>query len=65
MSMRTKFSVALGVFDEVSGDGLGQIRRLLKTHLRELDADVRLDAAGGDGIEQFVVNIGGAMRLAL
>ena len=54
-----------GVYDEVSGDGLGQIRRLLKTHLRKLDTDIGFDASGGDGIEQFVIDIGSQMRLAL
>ena len=50
---------------EICGDGLGEFGRLLKTHLRELDADVGVEAALGDGVEQFVVDIGGAMRLGL
>jgi hypothetical protein len=52
-----------GVLDEILGDGLGQIGRLLKTHLSELDADVGVEAALGDGIEQVVVDVGGAVRL--
>ena len=39
-------------------------RRLLQTHLREFDADVGVEAALGDGVEETVIDIGGAMRLS-
>ncbi len=51
-----------GMLDEVSGDGFGQIGGLFETHLRELDADVGVEAALGDGVEQVVVDVGGAVR---
>ena len=35
---------------------------LLQAHLRELDADVGVEAALGDGVEQDVVDVGGAVR---
>ena len=42
----------VGVLGEVAGDGLGQLRRLLEAHLRELDADVGVEVARGDRVEQ-------------
>ncbi len=51
------------VLDEIFGDGFSQLGRLLQTHLRELDADVGVEAALGDGVEQVVVDVRGAVRL--
>ena len=50
---------------EIAGDGLGQFRRLLKTHLRQLHADVRVKAPLANRFKQLVINIGRAVCLAL
>ena len=53
-----------GVLDEVFGDGLCQLRRLFEAHLRELDADVGVEGALGNGVEQSVIDVGSAVRLS-
>ncbi len=58
-----EISRGAGMLGEIRGDGLCEVGRLLETHLRELDADVGVEAALGDGIEQVVVDVGSAVRL--
>ena len=54
-----KAAGGVGVLGEAGGDRLGKPRRQLQAHLRELDADVRIQLALGDEVEQLVVDLGG------
>ena len=62
MSMRTKLPVR-GHVRESHGNRLGQWRVEREAHLRQLDADVGVELALGDGVEQAMVDIGCSERL--
>ncbi len=58
MSMRTKESAASGALDHLADDALGQFGVEVHAHLRELHADVGVEFARGDGVEQSVIDRG-------
>ena len=60
-----KTACGAGMLHDVSGDGLGQLGRLLQPHLGQLEADVGVEAPFGDRVKQLVVDVGGAVRFAL
>jgi hypothetical protein len=52
-----------GVGDDLAHDAGGQAGRETHAHLGELGADVGVEAAGVDGVEELVVDCGGGMGL--